>query len=1783
MGKKFTLSLLVLAATLLALPIKAQHAFVAKKALPSKVMKGIHGQELKKAYTFKSEDLKAVTAHAKLTAEQKAEIDRAELKKLWADNLTRVQIAKASKTVAANAMVKKQALSGLKTSNGREFVPVKMAQKNLKASGVAAARLAAPKATRRIAAVDELTGDFMLASEHYDYDNGFVSTLPEAGATPITIAKVDDTTISITGFTAYATNAITATVDVATSTISIENGQTLTDTQYGPIILENALNDNPITATINADGSIDFGTLWYDVVGGDGQYAGYQYSGIFYYSFVAPVNGTMTWVDNKGVSKNVNVYIEQVDPKTATIYNFGGYETAIDVTLKSDSTFVIANQLVTSTSNGDFYTYGINEAGTSLLALTGTGTEQALAFDTYWTLYASTGYWFGLQSPATISLAEGYKFDYPVIADVAATPAVPEILEVGAYNAAKGYGYVIADIPTTDANGNDILESKLSYQFYSEVNGEVKPIVLPAAAYESLDEDITVIPYLLNDAFDFDETDGYKLVFLNFEFDYDRIGVKSIYTGGGETHETEIQWYTLKLPVIETLPYLNALNTEELFNEFTVLDVNADGKTWAFNADNKAAAYTYSGTNAADDWLISRPIKLEKGKSYRIALDARSSGYDERFEVKLGTAASPAALTTTVIGATDVTESTYATYANDMVTVAETGEYYVGIHAISDADMFRLLVTNFIVEAGLDPAAPAAVTDFNVVATENKLEATVSFKAPTLTAAGNPLESLEKIDIYRDGKVIASLTDYNPGDAVQYVDADDALTMGTHVYQVIAYNAVGAGVKSEEKSVFLSIIVPVPATFDLSDKSVFDLFQVINANEDAKTWAWNSSYGGAYYQYNSSEAADDYLISSPVAFEAGKNYKITVVANCANAKYPEAFRVLIGKEATVAGLNTLVADTTWVETTEFEDFESEFTATESGAFYVAVQAVSPANMWRLNVTKIIVDKGADPKAPAVVDEFKVMAGLSGAQWAMVSFTAPAKALDGSNLTENLSVNILRGDSLIATLNDVVPGVFTSYKDEDAQEGFNTYQVVASNSYGVGKKSDKVKVYVGIDTPANLQNLIATDNVTSVDFTWDKVGRVGVNGGYVNTAAVDYEVWSLKLVESIFGYSLDYDELKASVTDTDNYSLAENTEEGVQDYKYWAVQPVNEAGVGSPAVASMLVGASYELPVVEGFAGSAFHYIWEYSDNAGIFVSDESTDDDDVALKLVAMDEPGTVTFTSGKVSLKNVANPTLLFDVKSATISKINVIGSVAGAEFTTIKADAPVTSEYTTVKVPLNDLKNARFVQLGFSADFASPTVEDIDYEAMQYVYEWGDILNVDNIRIVDLYEHDVEVALDAPASVVAGKAAKLNLKISNNAENAANGFTLKLSANDKEFSSKTFDAALKPFSSIDVAAEYPTTVFDEAGDVTIKAEVVYNNDLNLDNNVDETVITVKEPTAAAPVDLVAQQANDSTVTLTWNVPSASTAETTEDFDNEETFVPFSLGGITETEHTGAFGDWTLYDGNGIHVYGFNGATFENSNEVQAWQVFNPALAGESFAKAYAAHSGAQFLWSFCPADQDESGNNITPAADHWLISPELPGDAQTISFFAKQISSIDPTAESFYGYETFEVLASSTDNKPASFTKVKDGQISSADWAEFTADLPAGTKFFAIRHTSTDIFGLLVDDITYVTGGSAPVSFNIYVDQAAVANTAETTADIKSLASGSYVFAVTAVYANGAESKPVTATIDVVNAINEILNSGKSFTIYTVDGKLINREANSLKGLKGAYIINNKKVVLK
>ena len=1224
---------------------------------------------------------------------------------------------------------------------------------------------------------------------------------------------------------------------------------------------------------------------------------------------------------------------------------------------------------------------------------------------------------------------------------------------------------------------------------------------------------------------------------------------------------------------IEDYPYLNTFQTTDEQEAFTIIDANGDHDTWdfAYNSDeNWFARYTYNESFDADDWLISPAFHFEAGKQYRLTFDTWNKGYDERIEVLAGSDATPEGMTIQVVEPTDVTWEE-PQQLETTITVSETGTYYIGFHAISPADMNKLFVDNVMVDV-YEMEAPAAPTDFTAVQTEEQLEVTVNFTAPVVKRNGEPLSgNLDKVELVRDEQVIHTFENVAPGAALTWVDNGEDLTLGSHKYYAVAYNEMGAGDKSEVVTVKLIATLTVPYTADLTLPETFDLFTVIDANEDGSTWNWDDTYH-TNYNYSADNAADDYLVTLPVQLEASKNY--SVVVNAHNSGIEERFEVLLGTEPTAEALTTTVIEPTDVTSYDDmgEEFEGMFSVSEAGKYYLAIHAISDADKYRLMVSNFSIDFGAEPTAPAA-PAISVTADEQAALRAEVNVTAPTLAVDGSPLTANLTrIDILRDGSVVGSVEDVAPGATATYVDEPDEVGDHTYQAIPYNESGKGLKSEKVTVYVGPDVPSAVENLTAADGGNIVALKWDKVGNTGENGGPVNPATVNYLVWSTFVEQGWTSNSVEKNELLATLTDADAYDVPFDTDEGEQRLEYWIVETKNEANAeyeGMTATTGLLVGAPYVLPLVEGFADDESHYFWET--NGTIMISPQASDNDGSSMALLS-EEEGMVFFNSGKLDLEGLTNPTLLFDVASPDIRSLAVYGSVDGGEFTLLREGIAVGNSFTQVKVPLTALQGGRYARIGLLAKYVNAS--EIDHWEGELV-TLGDLLLVDNIHIADLYQHDLSISLDAPTSVAAGKTALMTVTVTNEGENAAGGFQVLLTAGDKQLLDVTPNQTLAPFKSWTQQVEFPTSVLDEAGDVEIVARVVYDMDQQLANNEALAYITIIEPSLPAPTDLIVEQSGND-LALSWTAPDTDGAmRVTEEFEDAEAFPEFSLGGITDTQHTGSLGDWSLYDGNGLMCYGFSGFEVPNLGNPMAWMVFNSMY--EAFpvevGSVYEPHSGNQLLLSTCVYQGDP-----IPATDHWLISPELMGNEQEISFFARVI-----TAD--YGYESFEILCSATDTDIDSFVSLEEVWLDATDWTEYTFTLPEGTRYFAIRHTAQDIFGLLLDDVTYERSATAPVAYNIYVDGVLVGTTTGTTYEmpVSGLSSGEHTFAVTAVYEGGKESAPATAVVVVTSGITEIAADGQPVDVYTIDGRLVRRQVTSLEGLKGLYLIGNKKAFVK
>jgi hypothetical protein len=405
----------------------------------------------------------------------------------------------------------------------------------------------------------------------------------------------------------------------------------------------------------------------------------------------------------------------------------------------------------------------------------------------------------------------------------------------------------------------------------------------------------------------------------------------------------------------------------------------------------------------------------------------------------------------------------------------------------------------------------------------------------------------------------------------------------------------------------------------------------------------------------------------------------------------------------------------------------------------------------------------------------------------------------------------------------------------------------------------------------------------------------------------------------------------------------------------------------------------------------------------------------------------------------------------------------------------------------------------------------------------------------------------------------------VRNESNDNVSNFELCLKSGNTIIVDETINATIAPLESYTGEFLLPISLLKEEKNITIKGEVILDADQYTANNKATCTTSVISTSLPEPTEVTITEDTNS-ATLTWEEPDNYDTVKTEDFEDQNTFPPFSLGNLTN--QSGSFGEWSLYDGDNLVTYGYYSYSFDNSTEPSAWQVMNPGrISGllDGYDN-YEAHSGEQYLVAWCPSSGEE--------ADNWLISPELPGTSQKITFYyAVENDNV--------GSETFDILASTTNNAYTSFTTlVKSFEVDNLYWEKATVTLPEGTKYFAIHHISADIFGVMIDDITYTAGAKTQLGYNIYLDGALLTTlpTTDKTYTFENVSSSEgHIFGVSAVYANDLESDPVSFSnaAGIENVLsNKPAAAGVAYDLY---GRRVSPDT------KGLIIVDGKKIVNK
>jgi PKD repeat protein len=176
-----------------------------------------------------------------------------------------------------------------------------------------------------------------------------------------------------------------------------------------------------------------------------------------------------------------------------------------------------------------------------------------------------------------------------------------------------------------------------------------------------------------------------------------------------------------------------------------------------------------------------------------------------------------------------------------------------------------------------------------------------------------------------------------------------------------------------------------------------------------------------------------------------------------------------------------------------------------------------------------------------------------------------------------------------------------------------------------------------------------------------------------------------------------------------------------------------------------------------------------------------------------------------------------------------------------------------------------------------------------------------------------------------------------------------------------------------------------------------------------------------------------------------------------------FSLDFEACTDWSTDFTPWTSYDGDVKTTYGSSDCDFTGEGTAFGFMAFNPSLAG-----CFSTHGGQRCGVSICPVDASESND--------WIISPKIQmRNNGSISFW---VYSPKPGT---WGNETYDVLVSTTNNQPSSFTAIATAEVAPSTWTQKTYSLSAYNNqqiYVAIRHRATDKFMMLIDDIELNAG---------------------------------------------------------------------------------------------------------
>ena len=933
--------------------------------------------------------------------------------------------------------------------------------------------------------------------------------------------------------------------------------------------------------------------------------------------------------------------------------------------------------------------------------------------------------------------------------------------------------------------------------------------------------------------------------------------------------------------------------------------------------------------------------------------------------------------------------------------------------------------------------------------------------------------------------------------------------------------------------------IPWLETFDTSDS--FNGFTIVNANGDKSDWYYSQHNQCARIDYNDDLNMDDWLITPGFRLVKGSVYKFSIDAR--NHVGAERFEVFAGMGKTVADMTVKVIEATDVKAMKYVTYSGEFTATESGEWFIGVHGCSPAGRMYLDVDNLSLNYGVSAASPEALSEFAVIPDADGMPNVSISGVLPTMDAEGNRLAAIDKVEVVCDNEVVYTSEPLVPGERFFWRHENAPLQRHTYVVVAYNGNARGREA-VAEVFVGPNIPGAVRYPQVGELVPGeVTLRWQCPDK-DVDGNPLNPSLVKYKVVRFEIMDNSTFIEEDIEGADA-LTQTEFVHKAIAPGQG-QVYTAYGVYAYTSAGKSKRVDTPLFpVGDTYETPWRESFDGGAAVSLFRSETVRNYQVvpswdafndteSDVKARDNDFGYMAMSGEHADDCArFYSGKISLAGLSRPALSFYVynystgTSVDRNELEVYVCVAPPflfQKEIIVGELPAKG-WNKVVVPLDEFAG-KTIQFAFQGTTKTHMATPVDCIA------------IDNLVDVDLEAVDVS----APAKVSAGREFNVVARVENGGALNASGYKVELYRDDVLVGTED-GPDVGSCGIAEVGFKDCVSVFS-SGDVSYHAVVVCEGDAVPGNNESgKSVVSVEAPVHPVPLRLTGNTSG-SVVTLGWEAPDFSSAipeAVTESFEDYASFVSSGAGG------------WLFVDADGAKTGKLDGISIPGVHDnpegtVTSFWVMDADYEGHN--GSFAARSGSKYI-----AQMFNAGG---VACDDWAITPELYSEGQEVGFYAKSYASAPGMAE------TFEVYYSEGGVEISDFKLIEKVDAVPNVWTEYKWTLPQGAKRFAIRCISVDKYMLMVDDVTYIPAtGSVALQlegYNVYRNGVKLNDkpVAEAAYVDEFVPDGTHTYAVTALYDKG-ESLPTDGYVAAVSGLESVAIGDASISVYGDMGEIV------------------------